>query len=297
MFAAPMVIMCLLWVTEALGFGVLGHEGVAEVVQGNLEPSAQQALAKILGTGATLPPHTLAQASIWPDQIRARKQYGTVPDEWSQSELHEADAFNAAHKKNDLWHFVNLPIAAPEYPSAKFERPDDIVHQINLCIEILERPDDTQGWTKAQAVRWLIHLVEDIHQPLHVTSGYYKSSASKLVAPKLIVDPDRADDPGVLGDRGGNGLLFGSAKENNLHALWDVCLVQKASGATSCNSARPTSAQIKAFSTKVASWVKASGAAAFKPIGDHHTWAAARTLSWSSRRCSIRSSSRRSMRH
>jgi len=108
-----------------------------------------------------------------------------------------------------------------------------------------------------------------------VTSGYYKSSPSKLAAPKLIIHPDRADDPGVLGDRGGNGLLFGTAKDNNLHALWDVCLVRKAAGATSCSSARPTSVQIKAFSTKVASWVKALGAAAFKPTGDHHTWAAA----------------------
>jgi len=34
-----MVLVCVFWATEALGFGVLGHEGVAQVVQGNLEPS------------------------------------------------------------------------------------------------------------------------------------------------------------------------------------------------------------------------------------------------------------------
>jgi len=152
MYTVAMVVICLLWVTDVHAFGVLGHEGVAEVVQGNLEPSAEQALAKILGTGTTLPPHALAQASIWPDQIRARKQYGTVPDEWSESELQEADAFNATHQKNESWHFVNLPLGAPEYPSAHFERTDDIVHQIRVCIEILEQPDDTPGFNNPSLV-------------------------------------------------------------------------------------------------------------------------------------------------
>jgi hypothetical protein len=68
---------------------------------------------KVLGDGTTLSPHALVKASLWPDQVRAREQYGTVQPEWTASDVAEAHAFNAAPSKNDLWHFVNLPIGAP----------------------------------------------------------------------------------------------------------------------------------------------------------------------------------------
>jgi hypothetical protein len=74
------------------------------------------------------------------------------------------------------------------------------VNQLNLCVDILERVEVTPGWTEAQAVWWLIHLLGDIHQPLHVTTGYYKIASAKLAKPKLIVDPLQTDKPGILGD-------------------------------------------------------------------------------------------------
>jgi hypothetical protein len=53
-----------------------------------------------------------------------------------------------------------------------FTRDDDVLHMIHACIRILEEDSNVDGWTKVQALRWLIHLVEDLHQPMHVTTGY-----------------------------------------------------------------------------------------------------------------------------
>jgi len=47
----------------------------------------------------------------------------------------------------------------------------DVVHAIGQCIAILEGSATPSDFSKQQAVRWLVHLVGDMHQPLHVTSG------------------------------------------------------------------------------------------------------------------------------
>ena len=84
----------------------------------------------------------------------------------------------------------------------------------------------------AQEVRWLVHLLGDLHQPLHVTTGYYDTNAAAFAKPKRIDAPAKAAVGGVLGDRRGNGLLFSASESNNLHALWDKCLPGMVAGAT-----------------------------------------------------------------
>jgi hypothetical protein len=145
-----------------------------------------------------------------------------------------------------------------------------VVHAINRAITVLESPAAPANFSKAQAVRWIVHLVGDIHQPFHVTAGYYATTPAALKQPRIIREPADAAKPGVLGDRGGNGLKFPGEKEVSLHSFWDNCLVQRVNG-EACSFGEKT---YTALSRKLAHWAKAPDAAKYQSSGDHHGWAA-----------------------
>ncbi len=268
-----MVALALLAPAHALGWGSQGHQAIGEAAQARLSKKAESALAAILvGGGDTkLPPGKLAAISIWPDEIRSLKG-PNPPFGWDAGEVAEGKRFNAAHPANAQWHFVNLPLGMAGYPAApgRFTSPDDVVHALNRCIAILETKQAVKEFSKAQAVRWIAHLVGDIHQPFHVTTGYYRTTPAALKTPALIRDPAEAAKPGVLGDRGGNGLRFPTEDELRLHSLWDSCLVRRVNG-EACGKGDGT---YTALARKLNEWAKTSAAATYQASGDHRGWAA-----------------------
>jgi hypothetical protein len=209
-------LILLLLPSAAVAWGPQGHRAVGDAAQSALTAETKRKIAKILGQGAELQPGALAAGATWPDDIRRNFGEG-------------AEAFNKKFPKNGDWHFVNLPLGAPGYPDVatlpqndplrSFVSDNDVVAALNRAIAVLETPGETPGFSKEQAIRWIVHLAGDIHQPLHVTTGYYRTTPSALKNPHIITDPSKADDPGVLGDRGGNGLHWGSTK---LHGVWDA---------------------------------------------------------------------------
>jgi hypothetical protein len=271
--------LVLLLPSQALGWGSQGHQAIADAAQTRLDEKAEVALVRILvgGHGTTLPPGKLAIASTWPDEIRGLKSLG-LPFGWDKDDVEEAKDFNTAYGSNGRWHFVNLPLAAPGYPKptdagallGRFASPDDVVHAINRAITVLESPAAPANFSKAQAVRWIVHLVGDIHQPLHVTAGYYATTPGALKQPRILRAPADAAKPGVLGDRGGNGLKFPGQNEVSLHSFWDNCLVQRVNG-EACSFGEKT---YTALSRKLATWAKAPEAAKYHSNGHHHGWAA-----------------------
>lgn len=117
---------------------------------------------------------TLEGACVWPDELRADR-----PDSMP-------------------WHFINLPfgpLAGPPAPET---------NQIVWAIEHFREQaaisvDPVQ---RAEALAYLIHLVGDIHQPLHA-GNYY--------------------GPGYeAGDQGGGKLPFVTPWTTNLHQYWDT---------------------------------------------------------------------------
>ncbi len=192
------------------------HQAIAQAAQDRLDPAPRKALAKILQGTDVLSPGVLASVATWPDDVRARAQHGTIPDQWTPADIAEADQFNARHPSNAQWHFVDLPLGAGGYPTTEppstdplrpFVSDADIVHALTQCIAILEGTIAPPNFTKLQAARWLVHLVGDLHQPLHVTSGYYKTSLPSFAnTPTLITDPVKAAKSGTLTDRAATGF-------------------------------------------------------------------------------------------
>jgi hypothetical protein len=156
---------------DAAAWGPIGHRAAATVAEARLTPLARAKVRDLLE-----PDETLAQASLWADEHR-RSIPGSAP-----------------------WHYVNVPITEPRY-DARF-CPDtgcvvSKIHELRAALANEAAPRDE----RRQALRLLVHLVEDLHQPLHV---------------------------GDRSDRGGNDLQVQFFdRGTNLHRLWDEDIVER----------------------------------------------------------------------
>jgi hypothetical protein len=227
---------------------------------------------------------------LWPDQIQAfNKNADAVISGFSADDLKEARTFVQAHPDNAVWHYVNLPLGSFHYPGTSRSDPhdpvlpftgsQDIVHVIQQCIEILEADTESPEFTKQHALRWLLHLVEDIHQPLHVASGYYSTASNAMQQPNRIDDPVAVSEQQAKNDRGGNVLLFLKhphcptlRTQENLHSAWDSCLVDVVNGAEGCvNEKRPQ--DVTHLAGMLRTEIRSTGSERYKTGGDMHHWA------------------------
>ncbi|HEV2594418.1 MAG TPA: S1/P1 nuclease [Sphingomicrobium sp.] len=158
--------------SPALAWGKTGHRVVAAIADTQLSGLARAQIAQILAPG-----ESLDEAANWPDEMRA------APDDFWQ-------------KRATPWHYVTL--SGPTYDHAPPE--GDAFEALERFRRTLEDPGASRA-DKQLALRFVIHLVGDLHQPLHV---------------------------GKCCDRGGNDVKvtwFG--KPTNLHSVWDSQLVDE----------------------------------------------------------------------
>lgn len=211
------IFLNLLWIiaasfaSQAWAYGDFGHQAVGALAEIQLTAEARAAIQPLLRSG-----ETLATIATWPDDVkRAKKKTGPLAHD------SEAQRFDETFPDNREWHFVNLPLDTVAYTDqAVGSRSNDIVHTIKRCIAIIESKTLSHSeMTRAQALRWLVHLLGDLHQPLHLGSGYYRFDDQHRA--HLITDPQQA--AGMDDDHGGNLLFY--AAEEQLHALWDDRLV------------------------------------------------------------------------
>ena len=158
---------------QALAWGAEGHEIVAMLAARQLSAQASAQVRALLG-GA--PAATMIADANWADEIRDQRP-GT-----------------------SRWHYVNIPVTARSYDARRDCPGDDCaVAQINRNLAVLGNRKLAPA-RRAEALRFLIHLVGDIHQPLHAADN---------------------------NDRGGNDIHVRIAGQStNMHHLWDTLLVQ-----------------------------------------------------------------------
>ncbi len=158
-------VFCFAWGTE-------GHRVCGEIALHHLTKKAQLAIASILGD------ESIAMASNWADFIKADSTY----------------------KYLDSWHYIDLPDSLNYASLQSFLKADtdtDAYTKINfLSVQLKNKqlPKDKQ----VMYLKLLIHLVEDIHQPLHTIGT----------------------------EKGGNGIKVHWFNEaSNLHKVWDADLI------------------------------------------------------------------------
>jgi hypothetical protein len=165
----------LILASPAWAWGVEGHEVVAALAARQLTPRAASQIAMLLKGPAQAA--MIADAN-WADEIRDQRP------------------------ETGRWHYVNIPISAAGYDARRDCRMNAcIVAQIDRQLAVLRERRATPG-ARADALRFVIHLVADIHQPLHA-----------------------ADD----GDRGGNDIhvrIRGTSIDASMHQVWDTRVVE-----------------------------------------------------------------------
>jgi hypothetical protein len=196
-------IVIVLAISHASAWNGPGHMTVAAIAYRDLSPAERQKVDLILESHprfhswqndfpASVPNLNLGlyvamAASLWPDQIRNRNDPSTFPN----------------------WHFVDYPLIAPSFPFRGSPMPrDDVLFGIGKSKAIL-RSSTALAQDKAEKMSWLIHLVGDVHQPLHCAA--------------LI----NSVYPAPEGDHGGNGFFVkvsGTGEPQKLHFLWDGLL-------------------------------------------------------------------------
>ena len=194
--AAAAVVAGLTLTVDA--FGSVGHRIVGTLAELHLQNT--RALKEIR---RILPPNqTLADAAVWPD---------TIKDPLYEDA--DTNIYKLNHPAHDTYHYTNAPFQADRYvlgsPGA---RAGDIVQTTRDAIRVLKTGKGP--FSQREALRVVAHLVGDIHQPLHVGTGFVSSSG-----PLAFVQPTAAT--GWRPTLGGNLLVYGPENRFNLHSYWD----------------------------------------------------------------------------
>jgi hypothetical protein len=170
----------------ATAWGPLGHRAAGAVADALLTPSARAEVARLLADdrdpdGRPSGRTTLAEASLWADEIR-----GTAADRPS-------------------WHYDNMPVCGAISPERTWCAQQQCA---SGRIEPLLAQLADRGLPSAQrrdALKWIAHLVADLHQPLHAAD--YAQGGN-------LIHVEFAGRP--------------SSTAWTLHAAWDVRLVASA---------------------------------------------------------------------
>jgi hypothetical protein len=157
-----------------LSWGVTGHRAVGKIAAGHLTPQAKAAVHDLIGDT------TLADISTWPDEVRGQ----------------------AAYRHTGPWHYINLPLGLGY---ADFEAKVKGMSQENVYSALLQQEQILGSSTstrtaKVEALKYIVHFVGDLHQPMHVSREE---------------------------DKGGNTVQLNyDGNGTNLHALWDSKLIE-----------------------------------------------------------------------
>ncbi len=146
-----------------------GHRLIARIAESRLTPHTAEAVRSILAG------QSLAAASTWADEIKTQRPQ-TKPV-----------------------HFVNIPLEATGYdPASQCGTGHCIIAELERDRQALMDSGSTDI-ERAEALRFLIHLIGDLHQPLHVSDH---------------------------SDKGGNNrTVWLLDQQVNLHAVWDGELI------------------------------------------------------------------------
>jgi hypothetical protein len=249
-----------LFATAASAWDDFGHMVVAAVAYENLKGSPQirsrvDALIKLnpdyKSWVADVPAADRGElaflmAARWPDAIKRDSGYVNDGNDNGETPVEPVASLNIGYKdkaRHKYWHYkdVGFSTDGTAVEPAKVPNAETTIVRFRAT---LASPKATAG-LKSYDLSWLIHLVGDIHQPLHATSRF------------------TADLP--HGDIGGNKVALCVAPcRDELHAFWDDALGRSESAASAIELAAtlPAAPAGLAKITKVATWIDESVASA-----------------------------------
>ncbi|MCE2894476.1 MAG: S1/P1 nuclease [Flammeovirgaceae bacterium] len=164
-----LILIIHLLVTGSFAWGVTGHRAIGLVAEKHLSAKAKKKLKLLMGQ------ESLAMMSTWMDEVRSDSTFNYTAD----------------------WHWVTIETGKNYSDSPKNPNGDVIMTLERLVMELKSKKLDRKK--EIEYVKMIVHLVGDIHQPLHV---------------------------GCCDDRGGNSVkVKWFRNETNLHSVWDSNMI------------------------------------------------------------------------
>jgi len=163
---STLITLCI--ASPAFGWGQTGHRVTGAIAEQYLSPLSQAALMELLPHGS------LAEASTHADEMRSN------PSEFWQ-------------KTASPWHYVTVP-EGKAYNEVSAPKQGDAVTALKQFTQTL-KSDAASVEEKRLALQFIVHIIGDLHQPLHAGNGT---------------------------DRGGNDVKVRFFwQDSNLHRVWD----------------------------------------------------------------------------
>jgi len=175
------------------------HMLVVEVAKTQLSPSTVKQVDAVLRQWSKDFETTEATtASVWADHVRCTAPSSFCPFKYTDN----VQAFNAWHFSSKPYNPDNVPLTEKQL-LGYLDQPSAI-WALSSAVTTFRGATSNWGWNFM--LRFLLHLVGDMHMPLHCVTGYFNN-----------------DRIGVLpsGDTGGNAIPVNTSCCSNLHALWD----------------------------------------------------------------------------
>lgn len=212
----PIAVFFALFFVSATSFAWngRGHMIVASIAYRNLSDSLQIHYTDILKehpfyqdwnkefnelTGVEFGEFLFMKAATWPDDIRKSGNPNDHPE----------------------WHYMSYKIVY-DGKTPKREATDtvNVLTQLEYCLDLVMNEDEETN-ERAIALAWFIHLVGDIHQPLHTASLF------NTLYPK-----------GDLGGNSINVIVKAGNNATNLHSFWDGLMGTGKSYTAICDQSR-----------------------------------------------------------
>lgn len=162
------LIIVILFCANSYAWGVIGHRVVGKIAQNHLNENTAKQVNDITGG------LSLADISTWADDIKSD------PDQ--------------RYKQFRVWHYIESPKNNMKHSK------DNVITGISKATKVLKEKNGATQEEKFEALALLVHLVGDIHQPLHVYDDH----------------------------RGANNCYvnwFSPRFKTNLHRVWDSMLI------------------------------------------------------------------------
>ncbi|RDI45210.1 S1/P1 nuclease [Aquicella lusitana] len=179
-YIAAVFFCSLILPSVTFAWNALGHMVVAQIAYQELSPAARAKADKLVDYFHSEYPEmeSFLNIAYWPDAIRSQK----------------IDTYTR-------WHYIDIAFSNDGTPLKNLIDTDNAVWALNN-VEKVVKNDKANPYERARFLAFLVHIVGDLHQPLHTVS--YISAAH----------PD--------GDKGGNQYFIRYNNDRiNLHRLWD----------------------------------------------------------------------------
>src|SRR6266852_4412741 len=169
-----------------------GHMQIAYLAYNRLTPAVKDRADALLRLNPDY--------ATWTDDIKTKPDY--YDDQITDSTAKQNVPYG--HLKHSYWHFKDM-LYSPDGTTLPPPDPVDAVTQLKIMIATLPSSSNASDNLRSYDLSWTLHLVGDLHQPLHAIDRY------------------TAQISGSGGDRGGNAemVIPASGETLALHAYWD----------------------------------------------------------------------------